>query len=1507
MTRRWTCLMAAATIGSCTLWGADWPEDPEWREYYVSTQSIKVPTLRPEKVFRASEQQANFTLFKGVDKVHLTDGALQFNTRDDTVLLGWGNCLGAQPLQDIQSLWYRDNTVVIRLKQSCEQSTWNGKFWVDGTVVRKGDLKTHTVKGTDWQEVTLTSPPLRGPIPDGLELTVDAAPGTEFRIEWIKFVQERAEGYIRTDFEIPEGRIWKAVAQVGSANQRYWSNSRMDSTLYINGRRVERVGARGLYATRPVDIEPYLKPGRNAVGMYGFRTRTSNGPFMFFQATIVMESGETVTVNTGDPWAYAPEAEEGWSKPGFDDTGWEAAAPGPGLWHTMQWMPPAHEGLLRLRRPERRTLAYGSENDIHVVVETPQGLADADPRVQYRFCRALKDGTAGPVIREGTLPEFSEENGSLVYRVNLGRSPSGIYTLALRLVDAHDAILDEHPREPLLVAANRPLPHTACASYTDGIDMELEQEIDFTDPEGARPWIEGATQPGTLPARVAEPTIVRKDGLVYREVTGRNKGSYISYRLGEFAHPGDFYLFDLTYPDNGERGMHVSVSQVDGKGLMRRGFVSQAGVGAEVGGSYFNTGDMRHLRWVHVADSGVHSLDIKTLYDGWPAAVGSLKVYHVKGSLPSAGAGTGRRYGIHTERQYYGNGFGRVFGCDSPSGWPPAKKHVGEEKDVSWIQDYVRDLVWLLAASEKYTQYLKFAGQNATIMGCFQYNDSNTPYIPADFTSRVPRCPRSVLANVLDMNGIDFLAGVQFSNAEHLKTYANNAAVAGGADTVWMIDAEGKQFYGISISTVAPNWMHPEFARCYLQLLRNLTSTFGQFDHFQGVSNISGISQRSPYYFPAYGLVNDHPLHFSYDDLTFRMFREDTGVDLVLDQDDPDRFSKRAALVQAPRVRRKFLDWRAEKLTDFYRQAVQCVRQHRPALRYLNLLEVERVAVFEDIYKRDLMFKDFMQDYAIDIPALGTIEHMVPVRWTLSWRARQQHQNPYCWIPRERRRVLDAFSGLGEQGVLCRTSWIETRMHCPASLSEAEILDSDWMMERVTHRTQPQAGGAHCRQALIQAVITGDPQWLFTGYTDVMLNIGHEQAIRKIMRVFTHLPREPFTRILDTDLTSMLALRKLTRGDRTWVYVANPGYWPVKGSIRMKTGGPVHELPEGNRVAGAGDVQVNVELPPYGLAAYEVHSGALTVAGYDTDDIPSAERDYLAGILARVSTLLNDDRVRIVLPPEDRDRMQDITQRARDAVRAGEYALAWNLVREPGYWIFWRDFLEKAAASLALLPDNVDIRESAPGPGDTGTESALRVLQAARSRTPILIDGIMNEAAWQRTPFSGGFRTRGEGFPALNQTGVKAAYDDENLYIGFICADRSPDRIKGEAQEERRLWAARDDALAMFIQPDETKPVYYQMAFNPAGTRFDQKIKGGDRDYDFAPAWEAAASRADRCWTAEVKLPYAAFGLEGRGERSWRVNFFRVMRDNDLPPAEWCTSPEGWHTPSRFGKLRFDG
>ena len=1473
-------------------------DDPKLSDYYWG-KSLQVLFVHQEQVFYPQDNRANFTFFDGVDDVAVVDGKLQFMLSGKKATLGWGNYLGRQPVSEIVSLWTM-NSPVVKVRQSCQESKWTLRWWADGKRIDVSAIEA-TLKGNDWTELQLKSWAVYVPNPDGLEIEIEAPKGTTFEIEHLKIIQPRREGYLRKEFTLPPGKIWRAIAEVGGPPDVVWNgDTKILTPLYINGKEVKRIGPRTIYDVAAVDIGDYLKPGKNCVAFYGFRVNAS--PYIFFQARIIMTSGEVITWQTDETWKYSPQKEKGWNQAGFDDSQWKNAS----LYYTFVTFVdlvgiPAYSGRLVIKNPYRKELFYVEGRDVIFDVQVPEGLKAQTPALDYTFARADESGKSTPV-KEGSVSSFNRKGSSLIYRVNVGQQPGGVYTIVLLLKDGRGSAIEERPREALMVTRKLTPKEIVGKDYREGLDLELEDEIDFTNLKEAHPSIESIPAWRGKPAlEVKTPTVIRKKGLVYRE-TADVRGSMFSYRI-QFKHPGDFYLMELDYPDDAERELEVSIStKIEGAWTN-----SQSGVGVDIGRRFYLTGKMQTLRWIHVADSGVQSVDVINVKSGTKAAAKTFRMYHIKGDLPSVGSGSERLFGIHTERCYYTSGIGRNFGVHRPL---PRKKEQ-EQKETekpSMMEGLIKDLFWMRDTTERYVQYLRFAGQNTHIMGCYQCNEYNTPFVRAFEvdTSQLEQDMKTILGNIFEVNGINFYAGIQWSQFRDLCTFVNNAQVAQGADTIWMVNAKGEQYYGNRLLTVVPNWLDPRNRQGYQQLMREVTAKFGHLSRFKGIHIFLSLGEA--YYLPGFApWGNPDPFLRSYDDVTFSQFEKDTGLKLPVKKDDPKRFEKRYSLVQNPTFRKKYVAWRCRKLQEFLAAGLDALKADRKDLEMMAILPVE----FSDTIKHWLStgktFKDWLKDFGADMDLLHQIKGLWVGRWTISWRQGGGGQDPYLWIPKVDPRMTSAYDRDTNRYVFARTSWDENMSMAPGYVFEGrypriELMKSDWIMNCNRVRALPQPSGYHARETMIQGIIANDPDALMYGCTDLNINVGHEQVIRELARVFTHLPKEKFQTVLNTGFETNFVIRKLSKGGQSYFYVVNPGYWHAKGTLTLRTDGRVSDLVTGKTVKvskAGGRIVVPVSLDPYGLVAYRVSSPRLEIESYSTSSISKAELSYMQGIMDRVADIISKPEVKLVLTASDGKFMAEVLQDASKALEERNYGLAWSRLTNWRFWILWKDFLEKAAQAAAFLPDSIKKENSKVGKG------ALRTITALRTGQPITVDGKLDEASWEKTPFSVGFVDK-DRKPTLAEIGVKALYDDNNIYFGFICADKDPTSLKVDAEDEKDIFAVKDDVLAIFVQPDETAPIYYQLAFNARGVQFDQKVVGNEKDYVYHPDWKMAAFPGGKYWTAEVALAYEAFGLEGRGKTNWRVNFHRVVRNGLLDPASWSLTGRNWHDPGRFGKLVFE-
>lgn len=1511
------CAMAAPAAAALDV------ADPSAGEYF-DPQSVVLPQQTRAKTFRPEENRANFTHFEGAENVRVEDGVLRFTLAKPQATIGWGNFNAAQPLAERADLWPSEDRVVLSVRQSSPRTQWTMWYWADGERVTMSsgtyDETTTTAKAAiegadEWHDLLLHASPVE-PAPDGLEFLIEGEPGTEMEIREVRIEQHFREGYVRGEFEVPDGPVWRAVVEVSA--QPVVVDGVTNYPLFVNGQQVPRMGAAQVTDTAAVNIARYLKPGKNVIGMYARGVREN--PLLFVEGAVIMQSGEIIDVQTGGGWRYAPTAEENWSTSDFDASGWQPAALGrkPSVGsrtYATVYPFPVHTGYLQIRSAPNEKLFYNSQENVTFEVHVPAGLAARQPVLEYDLAPTDAQGRSLPTDTV-SLSEFTERDGSLIYTVDAGQHDRGVYALSMRLRDSN-SVIETRPREPLVVVSRLEQQPISGDDWWGSLNVELEDTIDFTDPGDPHPWIEGE------PAKVTEgiartietPAVVRENGLVYRE-TAPTRGAYFSYRF-QFNEPGSFYLLELDYPDDDRRLIEaVIASKLNGVWTN-----SQAGVGAETGGKHYKTGKMQTLRWIHVADPGVHSIDIVSGENGLKAAAKALRIYRIKGDLPTAQAGDGRLYGIFTERTAERSGVGTNFGVDlriasnrrfledAPSA------DVRPEEPASLMDRTIQDLQWHLETCEKYVQYLKFTGQNVHVMGVYQYHEPNTPFARPDEveTARILPTFKSVLAHVLDANDIGFFASLEISQFREVETAVNNTQLARGANSIWMVNRDGGQYYGNHLFTIVPNWIHPDYQARYEMVVRQSAQKYAHLENFRGLHFYTSPVQRWEYYPPGFANGDNYadPLLHSYDDQTFAKFASDTGVDLGIARDDTQRFQKRAAAIeQSPELREQFVKWRAGELHRMMKRGLEIIQQQRDDLQYVVICPLEEPEFYRNWLSTGRDFTDLLMDYGYDLDAFQREQDMGIGRVAISWREiwpLTASQNPYVWIAKTEPRVTEAFDAPNLRYVMIRNSWDENigvTGGYPGHTHSftAKLVESDWIMDAIKVRALPQPAGFNAREAFIEAMATSDPDLLLGAFTDLNINVGYEQILGKIMRPFTRMPRAKFTPVLDTTLESNLVIRELKQEGGRWFYLANPGYWATTAEVAFASDAPLHNVGGQSEtpLEFAGDRHVlQFELEPYDLIALRADDPEQQIVGYMTGSITSHEEQHMQDVVDRVEFLMNS-RAASVLSQDQHEFMIHNIDRINTALSEERFGEAWFGVKHWRFWSIWQDLLEPANEGMADLPEQVAVvdRES--------TRDGDKAISVPRAQATPQIDGSLDEAGWSEVPFSAGFITR-HGHQAMAETGVKAMHDSENVYFAFACADPDPTQVKAQAQGTPQFWATQDDVLVMFLQPHAERPNYFQLGFNTAGNQFHQRIVGGDKSYEPLEGWYAMTSLGhDGYWTAEVVIPKAMLGLQPDETPDFRANFHRVFRDHKIEHGSWSYVPTTWHAPAEFGKLEFE-
>ncbi len=252
--------------------------------------------------------------------------------------------------------------------------------------------------------------------------------------------------------------------------------------------------------------------------------------------------------------------------------------------------------------------------------------------------------------------------------------------------------------------------------------------------------------------------------------------------------------------------------------------------------------------------------------------------------------------------------------------------------------------------------------------------------------------------------------------------------------------------------------------------------------------------------------------------------------------------------------------------------------------------------------------------------------------------------------------------------------------------------------------------------------------------------------------------------------------------------------------------------------------------------------------------------------------------------------------------RAGAAALLGRAVRPRHLLVLQIVLLLYAATACAQSPKEYTIR---------------------RAATPIVVDGRLDEVAWVAAESVGEFVFAWHEAGKMEQTVAKMLWDDENLYVAFICQDAHIWAVHTE--RDSRVYD--DDAVEVFTSPNPNeRETYFNIEMNALGIFLDQFHPAGpgsrtDEDWngtgiDIKTTIVGTLnddSDEDEYWILEAAIPFANFApvalnTPPRPGDVWYLNLNRLGGNTNPQFSQWSasrTDRPAFHVPADFGRVTF--
>jgi hypothetical protein len=177
-----------------------------------------------------------------------------------------------------------------------------------------------------------------------------------------------------------------------------------------------------------------------------------------------------------------------------------------------------------------------------------------------------------------------------------------------------------------------------------------------------------------------------------------------------------------------------------------------------------------------------------------------------------------------------------------------------------------------------------------------------------------------------------------------------------------------------------------------------------------------------------------------------------------------------------------------------------------------------------------------------------------------------------------------------------------------------------------------------------------------------------------------------------------------------------------------------------------------------------------------------------------------------------------------------------------------------------------------------GQDLEKKQYTATHITTPPVINGVLDDEAWQEGTWAGGFTQNQpyNGQPETQMTEFKILFDDDNLYVAIKAYDTSPDSIVNRLT---RRDEADGDLVGIIIDSFHDLRTGFLFGVSSAGVKYDQMFTNdnGNGDSSWDPNWWVRTSINKEGWVAEMKIPFSQVRFEKSSGDVWGLDIARIL------------------------------
>jgi hypothetical protein len=180
-------------------------------------------------------------------------------------------------------------------------------------------------------------------------------------------------------------------------------------------------------------------------------------------------------------------------------------------------------------------------------------------------------------------------------------------------------------------------------------------------------------------------------------------------------------------------------------------------------------------------------------------------------------------------------------------------------------------------------------------------------------------------------------------------------------------------------------------------------------------------------------------------------------------------------------------------------------------------------------------------------------------------------------------------------------------------------------------------------------------------------------------------------------------------------------------------------------------------------------------------------------------------------------------------------------------------------------------------------QPAPKSLPAKRTTQKIKIDGLITDEAWKEAPVMTDLIEFRPTVGAVEKSATKTVsyllYDDEGIYFGGFCYERTKDSIATELTG--RDGFGTNDYIGLIFDTYYDKQNGFEYFVTPLGEQWDAKMTTDNEDFSWNAVWKSGVVIHDNGWSFEMFIPYSAIRFGKKDVQNWGMNITRRRRKTE--------------------------